>query len=86
MRRSTRSRRVIFQEGFVPTVNAVPTKGDIPIYDDSLSPSSKENYPLKPSYQNSLPVLLREKKIRDKAGYNINDLEKSLEDDVNVTS
>ncbi|PKC02527.1 hypothetical protein RhiirA5_425113 [Rhizophagus irregularis] len=82
LRRSTRSRRVIFQEGFVPTVNAVPTKGDIPIYDDSLSPSSKENYPLKPSYQNSLPVLLREKKIRDKAGYNINDLEKSLEDDM----
>ncbi|CAB4444763.1 unnamed protein product [Rhizophagus irregularis] len=53
LRRSTRSRRVIFQEGFVPTVNAVPTK-----------------------------VLLREKKIRDKAGYNINDLEKSLEDDM----
>lgn len=86
LRRSTRPRRVVFQEGFVPTVNAVPTKGDIPIYDDSLSPSTKENYTVKSSYQNSLPALLREKKIRDKAGYNIDVLEKALEDDVNVTS
>jgi hypothetical protein len=85
LRRSTRFRRVVFQEGFVPTINAVPIKGDIPIFDDSSSSSTKENYTAKPSYQNSLSALLREKRIRDKAGYNINVLEKALEDDVNVT-
>ncbi|GET01950.1 protein FAM178B-like [Rhizophagus clarus] len=82
LRRSKRSRRVVFQEGFVPTVNAVPIKGDIPIFDDSSSPSTKENYTAIPSYQNSLSALLREKRIRDKAGYNINVLEKVLEDNM----
>jgi hypothetical protein len=84
LRRSSRSRRVVFQEGFVPTVSAVPMKGDIPTL-DAPSSSTKENNITKPTYQNSLSALLREKRIRDKAGYNINVLEQALENDVNIT-
>ncbi|RIA91826.1 hypothetical protein C1645_103751 [Glomus cerebriforme] len=81
LRRSSRPRRVVFQEGFVSTAEAVPAKGDIPMLDASYS-STKENHTARPSYQNSLSALLREKKIRDKAGYNINVLEKALENDM----
>ena len=85
LRRSSRPRRVVLQEGFVPTVKAVPRRGDIPIFDDPSSSSTKENHTSKSSYQNSLSALLREKRIRDKAGYNINALEQALENDVNIT-
>lgn len=84
LRRSSRSRRNVSQEGFVSTVKAVPMKGDIPMLDASSS-STKENNITKPTYQNSLSALLREKRIRDKAGYNINVLEQALENDVNIT-
>ncbi|CAG8629932.1 12086_t:CDS:10, partial [Acaulospora colombiana] len=73
LRRSTRHRRVVNQQGYIPTVEAVPLRGDIPLRDVS-SP--------KRSYQFSLPSLLREKKQREKSGYNIQALELAIQDNM----
>ncbi len=59
-------------------------KGDIPMLDASPS-NIKVNSTTKRTYQNSLSSLLREKKIREKAGYNINAMEQALEHDVSIT-
>ncbi|CAG8506428.1 4920_t:CDS:10 [Funneliformis caledonium] len=84
LRRSKRSRRVVSQEGFVPTVDVVPMKGDIPLVDASSLhiKNTKVNGTVKQSYQNSLSSLLREKKLREKVGYNINAMEKILMNDM----
>ncbi|CAI2170811.1 3282_t:CDS:10 [Funneliformis geosporum] len=84
LRRSKRSRRVVSQVGFVSTVDAVPMKGDIPLVDASSSRTkfTKVNGTVEQSYQNSLSSLLREKKLREKAGYNINAMEKILKKDM----
>ncbi|CAG8533552.1 2728_t:CDS:10 [Diversispora eburnea] len=86
LRRSTRSRRVVFQQDYVPTVDVVPLRGDIPMRGDELTsttPSSINTANLFPkrTYQFSLASLLREKKHRDKTGYDIKVLEKALKED-----
>ena len=78
LRRGTRARKAIVQEGFVPTVEAVPLRG---------GPRSQEDYAKngqkhQPSYQFSLSSLLREKKARDRSGYDIEFLEQSLDNDM----
>ncbi|CAG8590574.1 7572_t:CDS:10 [Paraglomus occultum] len=80
LRRGTRVRKNIVQEGFVPTVEAVPLRG---------GPRSQEYYAKngqrsQPSYQYSLSSLLREKQARDKKGYNIEFLEQSLDNDISM--
>ncbi|CAG8626170.1 10641_t:CDS:10 [Paraglomus brasilianum] len=76
-RRGTRVRKTIAHTGFVPTVEAIPPRGRV---------RSQEDYAKndKPSYQFSLSSLLREKKERDRSGYNIEFLEKSLDNDMEL--
>ncbi|KAG9307283.1 hypothetical protein G9A89_017111 [Geosiphon pyriformis] len=71
LRRSSRARKAVTLENYVPTVDAVPLK-DRPMQ-DYINGGAK-------SYQFSLASLLREKKSRDKTGYDIQYLERTLND------
>ncbi|CAG8533087.1 6127_t:CDS:10, partial [Scutellospora calospora] len=74
LRRSTRPRKQVSFQQMVPTAEAVPLRGEIPYVSRSASTTSN-------SYQFSLSSLLREKKHRDKAGYDIRRMESALSED-----
>ncbi|CAG8592848.1 6524_t:CDS:10 [Cetraspora pellucida] len=65
LRRSTRSRKQVSFQQMLPTVEAIPLRGEIPCVNSSASTSTNSNISAK-KYQFSLSSLLREKKHRDK--------------------
>ncbi|CAG8505881.1 7918_t:CDS:10, partial [Acaulospora morrowiae] len=78
LRRSTRSRRGVIQQDYVPTIEAVPLHGDIPLRDASSSTHFLQKRP----YEFSLSSLLQEKRHREKAGYDIQALEQAIQENV----
>src|SRR5947209_2283545 len=73
VRRSGRARKAATYTGMVSTAENVSMK-DIPL-NDYVSHTSKATYKF------SMPVLLKEKKSREKTGYDIQILEQTLIDD-----
>ncbi|CAG8487501.1 4129_t:CDS:10 [Gigaspora margarita] len=80
LRRSTRPRKQVSFQQMVPTAEAVPLRGEIPFVNNSTSTGTNSNIAGK-KYQYSLSSLLREKKHRDKAGYDIRAMESALNGD-----
>nr|CAG8547376.1 13371_t:CDS:10 [Entrophospora candida] len=75
LRRSERSRKPNVREGYVSTVEAVPTRGEIPILERFRSSS---NSSFNKICQYSLTSLLREKKRHEKIGYDLSVLEQVI--------
>ncbi|CAJ0831455.1 10066_t:CDS:10 [Entrophospora sp. SA101] len=75
LRRSERSRKPNVKEGYVSTVEAVPTRGEIPILERFRSSS---NSSFNKICQYSLTSLLREKKRHEKIGYDLSVLEQVI--------
>ncbi|CAG8507708.1 13852_t:CDS:2 [Racocetra fulgida] len=78
LRRSTRSRKQVSFQQMLPTAEAIPLRGEIPCVNSSTSTNSNISAR---KYQFSLSSLLREKRHRDKVGYNIRAAELTINGD-----